>query len=277
MLDDASLFDVEPIASPYSFVSETCRLDHFLAPRYRYWSEQLKEAPRLHRKQWEWVYICAALHERGLLTETKRGLGFGVGREPLADLFASLGVSITATDQSASDAEKAGWGETHQHSVALEDLYTKKISHRSTFDKKVKFQVSDMNNISPDLTEFDFCWSACAFEHLGSIEHGLNFITNSLKTLRSGGVSIHTTELNLSSDEKTFEHEHLSLFRKRDFKALAARLRAQGHDVAPLSFYPGSHQLDQYVDLPPFSNDPHLRLELAGYASTSIGIIVTKH
>ncbi len=277
MLTDPTVFDVEPIASIYSFASEACRLDHFLSPRYRYWCDQLKEyAPRLHRKQWEWVYICAVLHERGLLTHGKRGLGFGVGTEPLADLFASLGVTIVATDQAQETAVAGGWTISNQHSSSLDQLRQKGISSAEDFSRRVSFRPVDMNAIDADLRDFDFCWSSCCYEHLGSIEHGLAFIHESMRTLKPGGISVHTTELNLSSDDVTFESPHLSLFRKQDFRRLATELRAMGHSVSPICFYPGAHPIDNHVDLPPYQSDPHLRLDLAGFASTSFGIIVQR-
>jgi 2-polyprenyl-3-methyl-5-hydroxy-6-metoxy-1,4-benzoquinol methylase len=277
MLTDPAQFDIEPTPSIYSLNSEACRLDHFVAARYRYWCEQLKEVkPRFHRKQWEWVYICAALHERGMLRPGMRGLGFGVGLEPLAELFASMGAHVVATDQAPETAVAGGWVDTNQHSTDLSKLNMRNICPPDQFAQRVTFRHADMNNIAPDLIGFDFCWSSCCYEHLGSIEHGLRFIHNSMRTLKPGGISIHTTELNLSSDVTTFETPHLSLFRKSDFKRLATELRAAGHDVAPMSFYPGSHPLDSYVDLPPFKSDPHLRLEVGGYASTSWGIIVRK-
>lgn len=278
LLADPLLFDVEPIASVHSFNSEACRTDHFAAPNYRYWCERLHEwgGPRFHRKQWEWIYIVAALHERGQLQPGKRGLGFGVGREPLADFFASTGVTVVATDQQADGAIEGGWMQTGQHSLSLEQLYSKKISAAADFNERVTFRHADMNCIPPDLVDFDFCWSSCCYEHLGSIQHGLDFIHNSLRTLKPGGYSVHTTELNLSSDTHTFESPGLSLFRKQDFRRLAQELRALGHEVAPLVFYPGAHPVDAYVDLPPFRNDPHIRLEVAGYAVTSFGIVVRK-
>lgn len=66
--------------------SRACRQADFETPWFSYWAEALGAHPAYHRKLWEVVYICQALHERGLLTEGRRGLGFGVGREPLACL-----------------------------------------------------------------------------------------------------------------------------------------------------------------------------------------------
>ncbi len=79
-------------------VSCLCRQEHFALPQYAYWCKRIKEVPRWHRKQWEFVYICQALWEAGMLDAGKRGLGFGVGKEPLVALFAALGCNITATD-----------------------------------------------------------------------------------------------------------------------------------------------------------------------------------
>ena len=133
-----------------------------------------------------------------------------------------------------------------------------------------------MNAISSDLESFDFCWSACAFEHLGSIELGLQFVENSLATLRPGGWAIHTTELNVASNSDTIDNETTVLFRRRDFEMLARRLSALGHVVAPFDFGMGSQPMERYIDVPPYRQEPHLVLALKGYATTSFGLIVQK-
>jgi hypothetical protein len=57
---------------------------------------------------------------------------------------------------------------------------------------------------------------------------------------------------------------------------LAERLTARGHKVALFDFNPGEKPLDRYIDVAPYRSEPHLKLALAGYATTSIGIIVQK-
>ncbi len=54
----------------------------FMTPEFLFWSNRLKESPRWHRKLWEFVMICQALWERGMLRAGRRGCGFGVGQEP---------------------------------------------------------------------------------------------------------------------------------------------------------------------------------------------------
>ena len=102
----------------------------------------------------------------------------------------------------------------------------------------------------------------------------------SLRVLKRGGVAVHTTEYNISSNERTVASGPVVLFRQRDFRALEAALAADGHAVAPFDFETGHEPVERYVDLPPFGAEPHLRLRLpfglASYATTSIGIVVVK-
>ncbi len=65
-----------------------------------------------HRKLWEFVYIVKALKERGLVSPGKRGVGFGVGQEPLPSYFAKNYVSVIATDYGLEQAQKDGWADT---------------------------------------------------------------------------------------------------------------------------------------------------------------------
>jgi hypothetical protein len=140
----------------------------------------------------------------------------------------------------------------------------------------VAFRAVDMNRIPEDLGGFDFCWSACAFEHLGSIARGLAFVERSLGTLRPGGIAVHATELNLSSNRRTIDHQPTVLFRRRDFEALAVRFHAQGYHVMPLCFDLGDAPDDAHVDVPPYRNDVHLRLALAEHVTTSFGFAVRR-
>jgi hypothetical protein len=273
--NDPRIFDRELVGEPYSYGSEMCRADSFLRPSFIYWSNKLQVPPHFHRKLWEWVYICSVLQERVMLQPGRRGLGFGVGTEQLPDLFASFGCTIVGTDQAEEGAISGGWAETNQHAGSLEKM-RKGISPKATFDANVSFQPVDMNAIPDQLRDFDFCWSACAFEHLGSMRHGMDFVHASLKTLRPGGLAVHTTEFNVASNEDTLETPQLSIYRRRDIEKLVAELREAGHKVAPLNFYSGTHVLEQYVDLPPYHHDPHLRVQVGGYTCTSIGLIISR-
>lgn len=228
-----------------------------------------------HRKSWEFAFILAALEAKGVVAPGRRGLGFGTGREMLPSLFASAGVEVVATDAPADLDFSANWAMGSQWAEGLNDLWRPELVDREAFFNRVTFRPADMNNIPPELTDFDFCWSACAFEHLGSIRMGLDYLHNSLKPLKPGGISVQTTEFNLSSNDRTIDAPGLCLFRKQDFEIVIDELTRAGHTVEPLNLWPGVTAVDEHIDLPPYSL-PHLKLELQGYLTTSIGLIITK-
>jgi SAM-dependent methyltransferase len=217
------------------------------------------------------------LRERGVLQGPSRGLGFGVGAEPLAATFASFGCHIIATDFPPDEATKKGWAGGVQYAGKIEGLKNDRICPEEQFRRLVDFRYCDMNDISSDLREFDFCWSCCALEHLGSLGAGLRFIERSLDTLRPGGWAVHTTEFNIFSDVATIERGATVLYRQRDVKWLVDHLHRQGHRIAALDLTPGDQVLDRFVDVPPYERcEPHLALAIGRFASTSVAIIVQK-
>src|SRR3712207_614574 len=100
---------------------ELC-VDAWAAPLRRAWAGGTVQGPILHRKFWEWAFIVRALGERGMLRPGARGLGFGVGQEPHAALFASMGCDIVATDLPAGSSAAAAWTATAQHAASEERL-----------------------------------------------------------------------------------------------------------------------------------------------------------
>lgn len=245
-------------------------------PLYQYWCKKLNEIPRYHRKQWEFVYICQVLYERAMLFENATAVGFGVGKEPLVAYFASLGINTLATDLDLTQARDLGWVSTDQHSNDLASLNDRGLCNSEKFLQHTRFRNVDMNHVPKDLGSFDFCWSSCAFEHLGSIQKGLQFVIESARHLKPGGVAVHTTEYNVTSNEDTLDNNPaFVIFRKCDLEALALALHSLGYIVETIDFESGSDELERYVDLPPYLEAPHLRLQLAGqYTATSIGIII---
>ena len=76
-----------------------------------------------NRKLWEFAYISQCLEALELLEPGRRGLGFGVGREPLVAAFANRGVEVTATDLAPTAREARGWVRSGQHvDSEIEDL-----------------------------------------------------------------------------------------------------------------------------------------------------------
>lgn len=248
----------------------TCAARDFLHPTYHAICKLLCGPPTWHRKQWEWVYVIYHLQRNGLLRAGAKGLGFGVGQESLPALFASLGCEVVATDAPEDDSR---WIESGQHSNNRDKLRAPWMVPDMEFDRLVTHRPADMNAIPEDLTGFDFTWSSCCFEHLGSLQAGMDFVVNSVGRLKPGGVAVHTTEFNVGSNDQTLSEGSTVIYRKRDLEELVERLRDRGHAVDPFLVAPFGHHLDGHIDAAPYAT-PHLKLELGGYVTTSAGIVV---
>jgi hypothetical protein len=181
------------------------------------------------------------------------------------------------TDLGAAEATSRGWRETAQHSIAVDEIHNPNLCDLDEFRRRVRFRVQDMTAIDADLRrgEFDFVWSLCALEHLGSLQRGLEFVERSLECVRPGGIAVHTTEYNVSSNDDTVAKGATVLYRRRDIEALAERLRGAGCEIE-LNLHPGDGALDGHYDLPPYRNGMHLKLEIARYVATSLGLVIRK-
>ena len=258
--------------------SMVCRYEHWSTDWYTNWADLfgLPFSPtgdQIQRKLWEFCAIGQALEERGMLRPGNSGVCFAAGREFLPSAFAAFGCDILATDL-ATDQGK--W-ET-QHAASPDDLFYEHMVTREDFDKHVKFRHVDMRDIrgiEPD--RYDFLWSSCSLEHLGSLDAGLNFVTNAMKFLRSGGIAVHTTEFNLSSNDKTITSGSNVVYRRCDIEELDRRLRRMRCGLEPVDFDGGYHPFDlDYVSPPHTESKPHIKIELGGYISTSILLIIHK-
>ncbi len=268
LIDTNSISLANPISQP-------CTASQIEGETYRRWCERLKLQPFHNRKVWEFCYILQALEQRGLLNQGYRGLGFGVGKEPLPSVMAASGCQVVATDLDDEHAKTAGWKETNAHAEALDDLLWPELVDREKFWSLVQHQSCDMNEIADSLYGFDFCWSCCAFEHLGNIQKGIAFVESSMRTLKPGGIAVHTTEFNCTSNTNTVSEGGTVLFRRKDIEEIASRLRKSGHSIET-SFFVGNTEIDQYIDAPPYRLDKNLKIALGMFVTTSYGIIIRK-
>jgi hypothetical protein len=232
----------------------------------------------MHRKLWEWCAITQALEERGMLQPGRRGIGFAVGQEPLASLFVGLGASVLASDY-VEASEAGSWDTTGQLAASKEAILWPGLVSKQVFDRQAEFQSIDMRDLSalPEAT-FDFSWSSCSFEHLGSLDQGMTFVRDGMRLLRPGGLAVHTTEFNLSSAEKTSTEGPTVIYRRKDIEELDRSLRAMGCGIERLNFDAGTDDADLNFDPPPYytSGRQHLKLQLNGYVCTSILLIIRK-
>jgi hypothetical protein len=268
--------------------STVCRFEHFQTEWYRTLARRLQvdrvDLPEddpgrnLHRKGWEFCAISQVLAERGMLCSGRRGLGFAVGQEPLPALFAAYGASILATDLQLEESSE-GWVNSGQHAASVEVLYKSSLIDRKAFDSLVTFRPADMRTLEGFVpNSFDFLWSSCAFEHLGTLQRGIDFVLASTDLLRPGGIAVHTTEYNISSNGDTLAAGQDVLYRRRDIEELDRRLRLKSCGCEAVDFNPGTHPYDLDFDRPPYysTGRKHIKLECRGYVCTSILLVIQK-
>lgn len=249
-----------------------CTQRQMETPEFRVWAARMGDT-RMHRKVWEWCFIAEALAERGWLGPGRRGLGFGVGQEPLPALFAGLGCEVLATDLGAGDESARAWMETGQHAGSAAGLRWSGICDAEVMRERVQFRVVDMRAMPDDLGLFDFVWSACSLEHLGSMALGMWFVVQSLRFLKPGGVAVHTTEYNTSSNGPTLESGPVVLYRRQDLEGLLGEVRRRGLRVEVPDWAVGDMPGDLAVERAPYRGT-HLKLELGGFVATSFGMII---
>jgi SAM-dependent methyltransferase len=231
-----------------------------------------------HRKMWEWCAIAQVLEERGQLRKGKRGCGFAVGQEPLSSLFAAFGADILATDLQADPSDM--WAVTGQQVQVLDQIHWPNLIPLEDFKSRVRFEPADMRDLASLPNEsFDFLWSSCSLEHLGTLEDGLVFIEKSTDLLKPGGVAVHTTEYNVSSLDKTLETGPNVIYRQRDLLELQERLRRRSATLHDLRFDAGESGPDRDYDRPPYytTGRHHIKLELDGFVTTSILLVITRN
>jgi hypothetical protein len=263
--------------SPHAlFGSSLCRMEDLEHPRYhRLCRQALDREPILHRKQWEFIYIIEKLRLNNCLREGAKGLGFGVGTEPLASYFVSQGCTILATDAPDYVVDQ-GWKQTAQHATQIENIWYPRLVDEQLFKDRCSFLPLNMN-IYADIPEgFDFHWSSCVIEHLGGIRQAIDFLLESVQRLAPGGVAVHTTEFNLSSDVDTIDQPGTCILRGSDVNQLVTTIEERGFEMDPVILDPGQHPYNFHVDVPPYRSAVHLRLQLENFASTSLGLIIRK-
>jgi len=209
-----------------------------------------------------------------MLRPGRRGLGFGVGNEPIAAYAASRSVAILATDLPATADRAAEWRSSGEHADQLADLNAAGLCDDDVFRENASFRPVDMREIPDDLQSFDFVWSSCAMEHLGSLDAGLEFFERQLSCLKPGGVGVHTTEYKVDPAGPTLADGLTVLYQRTHLEALVYAMRRQGHRMK-ITFRTGTRPEDLHVDPPPFTNT-HIRTETLGYTHTSFGLVVQR-
>ena len=241
---------------------------------------KMHDLPEHSRKEWEFEAITDVLDNFGMLGSGKRGVGFAVGNEPLSAYYASKGCEILATDLAAKDDKSGLWTHTDQSAMSsAESLNMFGICDKDSFKRLVTYRDVDMNHIPGDIRGYDFCWSSCAIEHIGGLEKSKAFLKNVLDVLKPGGISVHTTEINLDSNISTVTDGYSVIFRRCDIEEICRWMNENGHKMY-VDFRRGSDPMDMRLcgyrctseDYPDFM----LNCNIDGYDSTSFIFIIQK-
>jgi hypothetical protein len=250
---------------------------------YRHWAKKLRQNEK-HRgpydlranKFWQNAILAQLLDQNGALKKGKVGIGFGVGSERLPALFASLGVSVVATDQDPSSKEADRW-DNGQLARRASELNAVGICRNDQFESLVSFQPVDMNQIPKELNgRFDFVWSNCAAGHLGSIQDGLNFFLHSSKCLKPGGIAVHTTELNVLSEDETVDDQPTVIFQLKHLLQLANELQAEGCvlEEPEVNFFDDPR--DGWFTLDPKFGNGYSKIQVGGHIATQIALVIRR-
>lgn len=108
------------------------------------------------------------------------------------------GINVLATDLAADHRAAQGWEQSAQHSSQLAQLLRPELVDAERFARHVGFLPVDMNAVPPALHDkFDFCWSVCSLEHLGSVSRGPRIVQVAMHCRRPGRAAVHTMDFNL--------------------------------------------------------------------------------
>lgn len=252
----------------------------------------------LTRKAWEWTFTIQSLWNLGLLNRgtPAAGIGFGCGTEPLIPLLANFNVSLLATDLTSESELAKTWRETGQNTGNLERLFNPHLVSRADFEARIRYRDMDMTNLPLEelAGNYDFAWSSCALEHLGSKQKGIDFILNSSRCLKPGGIAVHTTEYDHTGTCQV-DNWPTVLYTQSDIRELQSQLAASGMELLAPSFQQSGYFIDGYVDIPPYplnadfdhsffqpdgtpseSSIPQVNLSIDGFKATSYALIVRR-
>lgn len=167
---------------------------------------ELREPARFHRKQWEFAQIFLSLRKLGFLNPDKVGLSLGGGNERLLYSIANHINKLIVTDlyDDSTDWDCARTNDPNEYIRASKPF--------PVDDDKIEALRMDMRYLDFEDNSFDFCYSSCAFEHIGHYEDFTKHLSEVNRVLKEDGVYVFTTELQF--DEETIKDPHNYIFSK---------------------------------------------------------------
>ena len=176
-------------------MSKVCDAADFFSPEYlEVVKNELCEPPVLHRKQWEFGKIFLALKKAGMLKADKRGLSMGSGIEVVLYSIARRVQHLTVTDLYSSESL---W---ECAKAANPDEFVRKNKRFPIDDNRLSALNMDMRSLAFGDCSFDFAYSSCAFEHIGTDPDFLQHLNEVYRVLKDGGIYVMTTEFTCENE-----------------------------------------------------------------------------
>lgn len=179
-----------------------CQADDYNKPEFKYVLEEVfKQPPTYHRKQWEFVVIYLNLLKYGKLNEDSKGVSFGAGRERIIFDISKQVKNLTATDLYVYNT---AWATAKvEKGMSCYDFVLEKAPINFD-DQGLEVLEMDMRSLSFKDNSMDFCYSSCAFEHIGGFKDFVSHLKEAKRVLKEGGVYVMTTE-------HLFNHETIAI------------------------------------------------------------------
>lgn len=217
---------------------------------------ELHETPRFHRKQWEFAMILHALRNNGRLDPGCVGLSMGGGRELVLYAIARQVRHLMVTDlydaQSSWDCARTGDPDQfiHANKPILVD------------DERFHARRMDMRELAFPDRSFDFAYSTCAVEHIGTREDVIHHFNEVARVLKDDGMYVVTTEIGYQ--DVTIEDEHNMVFSLDDFLHMV--------EVSNLVAEPefDARILPHQINSPTLSNLAHLSFSRPSHLSEAL-------
>jgi len=196
-------------------LQKICDSEDWSDPRVdRIIRDELRLSPSYHRKQWEFALIYLALEAKGKLNPQSRGIAFGAGRERLLFAVANRVGHLLATDLYTPNSQWLGARTNSPKEWLL------KSAPFPVDAAKLDATFMDMTDVTHEPNSVDFCYSSCAFEHIGKErETFVKHLSDVAKILKQNGIYTLTTELNYG---ETIKSPHNFFFRLTDLLEIVA-------------------------------------------------------
>lgn len=224
---------------------------------YQTWKQKLNLGDHIHRKCWEIATICETLASAGMLNTNKKGIGYGVGNEPLLTLFTKMGCTILATD-------------------GLPSTWSTMNDQFHTINQTIETRIVDMNWIQGAVqpNHYDFSWSICSMDHCGSTWLTKRFLLNQMNCLKKGGIATHTAEYTINTELPKIGTTTWLTW--EDILDIQQLMTACGHHPAPIDWFIGDTLEDHIIDKIPYNGKIHIKCETHNRWGTCVIITARK-